>query len=586
MMTKNAFFLREWWVWKRESRGLGGTRLLYLAAVVGPLLVSVVLEYLNGGPGEYFTACWILAAILWLAALTLCSISATTGIFQRERDLGTLQVSGITATRPEREVLGRWAASLMSVGEGWLMGAILVALALVPSVTTYPIFNVVAAWLFVLIWCGFLGAVGLACASQARTAAGAFTGTILMILGGTYATCLFVAQVIQSYRGMSNLPMDNAYVLMDNALWCLPPIPTAAFCIMSSPSPLALLALTAPLWLFATYAALRWAAHNVRHGAPLRVASASAAAGPKGLIPTPAHGAVVRYDTPWHQQTACTADDFARLRGSLPAAGGRRSPVDLILTACRDNPFYHAYRRGFMRAFATVAAAPGSVLPPAFVILGLLIYTIGFHYEPEIMANGLVVWLSLGVIVSALEAFNLSSRALSAERDQATWPLLVVTGMRPARILSGKFATTFYALSGEWLWTTPFWLLALLVTRQPGLALLYVAQPAAVALAAVLGLWGASQPRYLVIHLRKAAMGAVAVVAALWFTSTLSSWFWLKLFDLIPFGVAWRLAAARTIDLQAAALVHGLLLAGGAALLAAWVWRSASKRLSRVMAGE
>jgi len=103
----------------------------------------------------------------------------------------------------------------------------------------------------------------------------------------------------------------------------------------------------------------------------------------------------------------------------------------------------------------------------------------------------------------------IGARSLSSERDRATWPLLAVTGMRPGRILAGKFATSCYALSGEWVWTLPFWVGCALATKSPSLLLLPWIQPLAIATGVIVGLWVASQPK---VRVGWAPIAAVALV--------------------------------------------------------------------------
>lgn len=192
-----------------------------------------------------------------------------------------------------------------------------------------------------------------------------------------------------------------------------------------------------------------------------------------------------------------------------------RGLTSRLLKQFDGNPFYHAYRNGFIRLYAGESAAPGSVMAAAIVIVGLIAYRLLATIDPPMGASALLIALTITSVIGACEGLVLGTRALSTERDQSTWPMLVVSGMRPATLLRGKFATAFYALSGEWSMATPFWVLAAL-SWHPAVALLALVQPAAIALGILFGLWMASQPRYLLISLHSIGLWICGLLGSLW----------------------------------------------------------------------
>jgi len=194
----------------------------------------------------------------------------------------------------------------------------------------------------------------------------------------------------------------------------------------------------------------------------------------------------------------------------------------------------------------------------------------------------LTVAVAIAVIFGLSQGHHLGARALSAERDQDTWPLLVVTGMKPHRILVGKFAASFYALSGEWVVTLPFWLLAAALTGNFALPLLAVIQPASIAIGIISGLWLASQPRYLVIHVAKAGAAVAATCIAL---ATFHDMALKALLAMVfePTAAAFNIATRATSPSTLAHYAVGMALTSIACTL---IWRSSETRLRKVMQGE
>jgi len=314
------------------------------------------------------------------------------------------------------------------------------------------------------------------------------------------------------------------------------------------------------LWVLATPFILRRAAAVVASGAPLRAADA-AMKGPTGLVLT-GPGALI---PPPPRQVQ-------------PHSG----VAAWVLRRFEANPFYLAYRRGFMRLYAGQYALPGSALPPAFAFIGGFTYLLGsLTHGLDAVATFSLVTLFIAILFSCLEAVHLGSRAMAAERDQATWPMLIVSGVSPERILQGKFAMTFYAVSGEWTVTLPLWIGSAILTLQPNALLLGALQPACVALAIMLGLCVSAQPRFLVINLKRtAAVGAALIVIAAAFGNVITTFVRVAFTDF--FATLWLTTASPTLSSSA----HFMVWLAAAAALGVALYRLAVHRLTRLMRGE
>jgi hypothetical protein len=582
-ILKNPFFLKEWWVWQREMPRwqLVGTRLLFFLLMMAPFVVICFAAMLFGSFSSHtLKFAWGMAAFLWLGGLSWFSVSSTIQVYHYERDLGTLQVVSLTRVHPFHEVLGRWAGSLVCVFEGWIMGLLLVlfSLFLLPE----SFINVACAWVFSAFWCAALGALGIACSAAYRTIIKSVTGlsaVLLMITAiGISLSGLFLAIITAASRSTHLLS------------WCLalPPDPLVFYLLFSTPFPPVLLVVLMMLWTAFIAMVLMLSAFFVARGFPLRGES-SRHPGPRGIIP-------VADSTPVFADQGFMKDLLAPGKSGARPGVPRRSPADGFLNGIfHRNPFYMAYRRGFMRIYRGATASPGSLLPPALVICGQLCYCLmSFENASSEAALALVIALASASFISLCEALLLGNRALHAERDQSTWPMLLATGMRPGQVLAGKFAMTFYALSGEWSYTAPLWLLCALCGGKAGVLALAIVHPAVISLGILTGLWMASQPRFLILDLRKIGSVTASILIA-W----LLAYIFIDDFPLLLRSITkeWAvllnplrtiLALGQCASMEELSRLISPLLGQGALFCVTMVllWKSTMKRLGRVMEGE
>jgi len=170
-----------------------------------------------------------------------------------------------------------------------------------------------------------------------------------------------------------------------------------------------------------------------------------------------------------------------------------RAPwIEEWLGPLSHNAFYLTFRQGFARRFPT-HWLPGSLLPSLCVLTGFVMWKQGQGLECFTLGLGAALALS------AMRAFVRATLSLSTEYSQNTWPLLILTGLTPADVLRGKFAATFYAFSGDWVYAAPIWL-ALLFSGHPALILLWLFQPVIIACAALCGLSAAPEPKPFVVE--------------------------------------------------------------------------------------
>jgi hypothetical protein len=343
-----------------------------------------------------------------------------------------------------------------------------------------------------------------------------------------------------------------------------------------------------PFWILFVQVVIGVAAFFIAGGSPLRL-TAEAQPGPRGLMPSnPERGAgVADTNTPWNDISAVPSKDGPPSRPEPP----RKSWLaDLLLGRFDGNPFYMAYRRGFARLFSGSIAAPGSAVPPGLMICGL--FTTGvMSLTGTPSAVPLLVSIAAAGFISACEGFAIGMRALQAERDRSTWPLLLVTGMRPNRVLEGKFAAAFYALSGEWTFTIPLWLFAAIPGCRLWLLTLAIIHPGVTALSILAGLWFASQPRFLLIRIRSLLFKILAIVS-IWFVADRAiPGFHVPLLRVMAeFLNPYRVFEGLIAPADGLTVMQSLLTGGLQALLAAaagvLIWRWAERRLGRVMSGE
>jgi len=294
--------------------------------------------YLLDLPGLVLGLVWV----GWFAVLSGMAVSFTATVLSRERDLGVRDVLGSAPLSPGREVLGRWAAAMLQCFEPWLLGSF-VPITVLFTVDPHnnPLIQL-GLWLLCLPWLAAVAAVGLVCSITFRTMSRSLAATLAALMGAP-VVCMAVPMIYASVSyayglGPSPSPEDVA------PLACLPPSPCLFFAVASPPMLLWLL----PAWLLFVPVTLWIGAVLIRRGWSLepsgrpRVQSA--------LLPAPHPHAIDPSDR---------------------ATGMGWSPLDGVLGG---NPFYVAWRKGFMRLYPTLSA-PGSLVPPIFVIAALIVPT-------------------------------------------------------------------------------------------------------------------------------------------------------------------------------------------------------------------
>jgi hypothetical protein len=371
----------------------------------------------------------LLCVTLWLGAfytylaLTLLVVFATAPHFGEERQRGSLWVSGITGMTPFQEAAGRLSGALLSPAVSWGLSQLVMV--------GWGRFSLSLA-LTGLLWLTFVGAVGLV-ASLTRNPVRATTTALAWLVFSPLLPAIL------------DNPLPGAMDLFPS--WYL--------LVHSNPWPL----------LVGSLLALAYLTFRLADNAPLEAASPSVAGEARGLAP--------------------------RREGALPhQAPPRLEPappnlVDRLLSHWSDDPFYRAYRDGYLRLYRDATDAPGSALSPGLVFCGLLGLVSSVPELQRIFSLGLFMTL-IGIALSGLGALLVGSKSMQAEGEGAIWPLLLVTGMTPSRVLGGKFATSFFAVSGEWRVCLVAYLLVLFV--QPCLVPLLFLHPAVIALGALLGL--------------------------------------------------------------------------------------------------
>jgi hypothetical protein len=585
----NPLFWRDRQLFRRVARTRVAT---YLGVILVPMVSVELMCWLecsnaSGSFADIHEVAWFLSGLLWLFSLTLQTLAKASSVYERERDLGALPLVTLTAIRPHDEVRGRFMGSLLAPGAGWMCGLLLLLLAPVHhgagpgwAVGGGPGYGqLFALWLTCGLWMLTLAAMGLYFASFTKGAASAFMGVTCTVFG-----CFLIYPTAIVYLS-SALPVSlgnmAAQLLVNQRYLSIPPLPSLFLPYLSDPWSWSwnVFFLQLTVWLSLIVAALGGALYQVRRGRPLAV-KGRAAEGPRGLVPTAAPPPVVTGVRP--------------PPGTIPS-----HPLsfiaDFMLKPFERNPYYVAYRRGYLRLYAgQVTNAPGSALPPGLLICAIVTYACiaAAHTDLTDVAvvqgagTMLLVVIGFASLISALQATALAIRSLSSERDQATWPLLVVTGMQPSRVLGGKFAAAFYSVSGEWLFPLPAWVFAALISGRPLLLLLALVHPAATAAGVLAGLTVASQT--------SGRMSMTRVVLGLFVIAILLLW---GAFNPVTLVYQWMLYALDHCNLFAAAwLVTGgdlsealggaiqLCIGAGAAALAAMLgWRLALGGMKKVM---
>lgn len=175
-----------------------------------------------------------------------------------------------------------------------------------------------------------------------------------------------------------------------------------------------------------------------------------------------------------------------RLRSATPVRRAR--VVEWLLWRHASNLFFRISSQGRVRM---VLAHQGLSLLGVLTITGVLM-SVGTHLPgcPTGLVHSLgwvlVYVLLLMALMGAWAGFLLALRCVATERDQGTWPLLMMSGLRPECFVDGIFSTCSWVLSGPWTTALPFWILASIV--HPPLLLLVAVEPAAIALGALAGL--------------------------------------------------------------------------------------------------
>lgn len=548
-ILRNPFFLKERWVWAREMSGwaLRGTRFAATGAIAAPFALVYLLAAF-GLVTQPFSAGWALSAACWLALTTVLAVSAGIHVYPRERDLGALEVASLTPTSPWREAVGRFAGAFIGVFEGWTIGVLLVAL----SAFVFDVngLQVVSVWIFSLFWFAGLTATALFWSAASRTSSAALSAVL---------TTMVLVNMGYTIAAGKGLPLDLLRVLPLNLCGF-----AAAFASAQSGDDwMWSLEVLCATWSLFVLVALDLTTYLIFVRAPLQVGPTPQ--GAVGLLPA----------NPNVPPPARPRDRATTIGGGL---------TDRLLRRFNGNPFYHAYRNGFLRLFAGQSAAPGNVAAAGAALTGPLFFVMLCRSELNAAVNVLLAILALASSVGVAEGLVLGARALTSEREQSTWPMLVVSGIRPSTVLRGKFAAAFYALSGEWALALPVWLFALPM-GHPGILLLALVQPAAIAMGILVGLWMSSQPRYLLISIDRILLALAALFGTLWCVRILV----LDNPRVAAMLVHYLSPLATTAHLATDPL-HGLLQFGTVAVLYAScmlaLWSHTARRLTRVLRGE
>lgn len=468
----------------RELRGM--FRLITLTSVLGLLLIAGLTSILDAIDGVHFHSLLkarlaeavLLGVVTWFGTLTVAALVVGVNMWSRERLTGALPVLALAAYPPRQEILGRFFGVLLLLAEPWLLGGLLVVsvpLVVSPEMAAdrhwAGLFGaVLAVWLFCPFWCAAILALAMRCSLESQSTAQA----LVWFVGVVFALNAFYAL---AFAGTVHVTRPGGFQMtpLSIVLGSLPPSPLAVLAMISYPLSASTLVLI-PLWtVFSAYHLLT-AAEEVKHDMQLHARELFVVTLLRNLVPT-------GQSTCWNYPLE-----------SRPKARGW---VDSLLFAFHRNPFYAAYRNGFMRLYSNVAAAPGSAWPPGLVFWGVWSFSINswFNADPsDFTGIGLLLTgLIPAFAISAFEAFSLGHQALMAEREQSTWPLLVVSGLSPRQVLAGKFAAAFYAVSGEWTIPSLLWLVVL-TTSQPAAIVLAVLHPTIIAFAILLGLGAACRP--------------------------------------------------------------------------------------------
>lgn len=495
---ENPFFLKELWIWRREMPyfEIKGIRLIFLLTILLAFFLDCFIRLIFGWHlGSALKSAWNLAVIFWIILLSWFSVTMALEVYHREREFGTFHIASMTKISPIDEVFGRLAGALIPVFEGWLSGLILVFSTIIIFFDFHKFIASLSSWLFVAFWCAALSALALLCSILFRT----FLGSIL----GFFSSFVMIT-LINSLLYLVFIKLSQPYLSFINlSPWgfAMPLNPLAFFIILTSSFPSAAVFLHIFLWTPFILVLVKISSYFVSKGIIINQ-MLSESSSLFGFIP------VIKIKIFPSKLLRRWFVDVELFRKSLPQRFGKNNWVLFIF---KNNPFLVAYRRVFTRLYRGRLASCGSLISPIIVISGTIVYCIAAVSGeiPHVVAFFLVVCLLSSLTIILFESIGVGLAMIRAERNRSSWPLLVVTGILPEQLLWGKFITSFYALSGVWLYTIPFWFLASLCGLKIKLLTLILFQPIVTALGIMIGLWAGCQPRYLILNPKKILLQSI-----------------------------------------------------------------------------
>lgn len=480
-VRRNPYFLRELWAFRR---GQTWRDLSVLGTVLAfSLIFLVASDYFDTTVHfEWFESWLVFATAIWIIVGALNTVSLSSAAFHSDRQAGTLPLLSLTPVRSWDEVVGRWAGRLLPVAIMWLLGLVLVVggvlgewLLVHPMPRHVPPSPWAVALTFGGAWCvagaafaavGALGTLMATVVGKPSRAAAATLGISATLLWSTWTWCFATFAHLAGYGGVP--PAETPIFVFPGG--ALPGVITAIFWLS-----LFLVLGACARCALALAAALVGRGAHFLDGRDLSGAIRPIAAGAQAPLSRP--GSV--------RSEACTSTRTGAggsLSGSDRARGG--GIAGSLLRAHAQNPFYVAWRQGQVRLERRFS---GSFVPPLILGASLLVYFGACAKQmPGTSGQTLVAGVILASLVSGCEGFLLAARTIRSEREQSTWPLIVVSGVRPEVLVAGRFAACFHSLSGEWTVLLPLWLLVSLL--HPPAVLLAVVQPAVIALAILVGL--------------------------------------------------------------------------------------------------
>ena len=464
MTVTNPFLYKAQVVRRRaeESDHLKVRTLLMLGGFALPLLAFLTADARS--------ALWGLFGV-WLIAVSIWAAMASLGVYVRERDLGTLELASLTPVAPFREVWGRFLGAFMPIAQAWMVG---VSWPLAIALYSGSLGDVATMWMLALPWFAGWTALGLLCSTTAPntpSALGRVFGFFVVLSLGTVLLQVWLG--LPRNASLFFVPLNPlgfeecARIVTGECSKWAPP--TAVRDLM--------LPLTVLSWSLFPLILLRLTATMVRWQWHLRQPQVKTAAQDDSWSP---HAADLTWSPREPQPTT-----LLNLLMKLAA---------IMLRPFDGNPIYWAYRAGFTRLHSTRDALLGNIGGTVLPISALLLATVvdivsGFPPPPEtggILA--LILFLLLPAAgISMLEGIAYGRAVIACERNRSTWTLLVVSGIRPRTLLTGKFVSAFYASSIKWTIMLPLWLL--LALYHPLVLSLALLQPLALGVGIMTGLY-------------------------------------------------------------------------------------------------